>query len=333
MRWSEDFPSIPVAPQTRHRDREQRQAAIQTADLAPARSKSHDRNGNVIPPPNGPSEPNSAHYEYGPFGEVLRATGPMAAANPFRFSTKFQDDETGLLHYGYRYYNPSTGRWNSRDPADEDDQENLYGFVFNAPISSADMLGLYTFKVEPAIDVDVAQFAGAMRSATVAVYGSVKPLQVTESCPCKVLQPEMFSLSVRIYLGKTGTSRGGVWVASSSHDAFKSHEKKHVKIWEHYGKIFEQFERWQKRQKEKGPGCQQKLLERIARCRAKVFDFFDRNAAAHDSLDAAEHSAVKTGWIPAQWVGGPWYKQVEAQIYFVEGKWKKQLDPVKLDCE
>jgi len=39
----------------------------------------------------------------GPFGEVLRATGPMATANPFRFSTKFQDDATGLVYYGYWY--------------------------------------------------------------------------------------------------------------------------------------------------------------------------------------------------------------------------------------
>ena len=39
----------------------------------------------------------------GPFGELLRATGPMAKANPFRFSTKYQDDETDLLYYGYRY--------------------------------------------------------------------------------------------------------------------------------------------------------------------------------------------------------------------------------------
>ena len=58
----------------------------------------------------------SAQYEYGPFGEVLRATGPMAKANPFRFSTKYQDDETDLLYYGYRYYNASTGRWICRDP-------------------------------------------------------------------------------------------------------------------------------------------------------------------------------------------------------------------------
>ena len=48
------------------------------------------------------------HKEYGPFGEVLRATGPMAKANLFRFSTKYQDDETDLLYYGYGYYNAST---------------------------------------------------------------------------------------------------------------------------------------------------------------------------------------------------------------------------------
>jgi RHS repeat-associated protein len=54
-----------------------------------------------------------------PFGEVLRATGPMATTCPFRFSTKYTDDETDLLYYGYRYYNPSTGRWPSRDPINE----------------------------------------------------------------------------------------------------------------------------------------------------------------------------------------------------------------------
>jgi RHS repeat-associated protein len=40
----------------------------------------------------------------------------MAKANPFRFSTKYQDDETDLFYYGYRYYSASTGRWISRDP-------------------------------------------------------------------------------------------------------------------------------------------------------------------------------------------------------------------------
>ncbi len=40
----------------------------------------------------------------------------MAKANPLRFSNKYQDEETDLLYYGYRYYNASTGRWLGRDP-------------------------------------------------------------------------------------------------------------------------------------------------------------------------------------------------------------------------
>ena len=52
----------------------------------------------------------------GPFGEPLAASGTVAAEMPFRFSTKYQDAETGLLYYGYRYYDPVTGRWLSRDP-------------------------------------------------------------------------------------------------------------------------------------------------------------------------------------------------------------------------
>jgi RHS repeat-associated protein len=43
----------------------------------------------------------------------------MAKINPFMFSTKYYDWETGLYYYGYRYYNPSTGRWLSRDPLGE----------------------------------------------------------------------------------------------------------------------------------------------------------------------------------------------------------------------
>jgi len=55
----------------------------------------------------------------GPFAEVLRASGPMAMVSPFRFSTKYQDEETGLLYYGYRYYDAGTGRWTSKDPLND----------------------------------------------------------------------------------------------------------------------------------------------------------------------------------------------------------------------
>jgi RHS repeat-associated protein len=56
-----------------------------------------------------------AQYDQGPFGELLRASGPLARENPFRFSTKYQDDETDLICFGPPCYPASLGRWLSRD--------------------------------------------------------------------------------------------------------------------------------------------------------------------------------------------------------------------------
>jgi RHS repeat-associated protein len=70
-------------------------------------------------------------------------SGSQAAQNPFRFSTKFADDESGLVYYGYRYYNPSMGRWISRDPLEETIVEHLYQFSLNRPTTHIDVVGLY----------------------------------------------------------------------------------------------------------------------------------------------------------------------------------------------
>jgi RHS repeat-associated protein len=67
----------------------------------------------------------------------------MGGANPFRFSTKYQDDETDLLYYGYRYYDAGTGRWLSTDPAGKKGGANLFVFVRNTPTTSVDYLGMY----------------------------------------------------------------------------------------------------------------------------------------------------------------------------------------------
>src|SRR5260370_12465849 len=68
----------------------------------------------------------------------------MAYVNPFRYSTRLQDDISDLVYYGYRHYNPYTGKWLSRDPIEEWGGINLYAHVVNNPISKADCLGLST---------------------------------------------------------------------------------------------------------------------------------------------------------------------------------------------
>ena len=101
----------------------------------------YDGNGNVAGLVSASSGASSAVYEYDPFGEVNRATGQMAGANPLRFSTKYQDRQTDLVYYGYRYYKASTGRWLSRDPILERGGNNLYAMSRNAPISLVDPRG------------------------------------------------------------------------------------------------------------------------------------------------------------------------------------------------
>jgi RHS repeat-associated protein len=114
-------------------------------------------------PTNTPVPAKSRTTPLGPFGEVIRQTGPMAKANPIRFSTKYQDDESDLLYYGYRYYKPSTGTWASRDPKSEIgfrvsfqlDRKILsptardYLFILNSPINFVDYKGLWHICCRP----------------------------------------------------------------------------------------------------------------------------------------------------------------------------------------
>jgi integrase/recombinase XerD len=46
-----------------------------------------------------------------------------------------------VAYYGYRYYDPKTGRWPSRDPIEEEGGLNLYGFVGNDGLGKIDVLG------------------------------------------------------------------------------------------------------------------------------------------------------------------------------------------------
>jgi RHS repeat-associated protein len=117
---------------------------LETGPTIPAQYYCFDGNGNVMALSRATDGTITARYEYAPFGETLVATGPRSSDNPFRFSTKFYDVETGLYYYTHRYYVPPTGRWLSRDPIEESGGIALYGFVNNCPLSRIDRLGLLT---------------------------------------------------------------------------------------------------------------------------------------------------------------------------------------------
>jgi RHS repeat-associated protein len=99
----------------------------------------YDANGNVsdLLTTNGTS---LAHYEFDPYGNATVSSGSLASSNPFRFSTKYTDDETGMCYYGYRYL--WDGRWINRDPLGEKGGVNVYAYVGGDPVNNVDPLGL-----------------------------------------------------------------------------------------------------------------------------------------------------------------------------------------------
>jgi RHS repeat-associated protein len=91
-------------------------------------------------------------YRYSVFGEreifegndedTPRSTS--AIGNPWQYSEKRYDEESGLLAFGLRYYDPKLGRWISQDPAEFEDGPNRYAYVHNNPLILFDRYGLFS---------------------------------------------------------------------------------------------------------------------------------------------------------------------------------------------
>ncbi|MBI5101369.1 MAG: hypothetical protein HZB33_05995 [Nitrospirae bacterium] len=88
-----------------------------------------------------PSQNVVAAYAYDPFGALITKTGTLN--QPYQFSTKEYDPETGLTYYGYRFYNAAAGKWMTRDPLGERGGVNLYKAVGNNPVNFVDPFGLH----------------------------------------------------------------------------------------------------------------------------------------------------------------------------------------------
>lgn len=77
---------------------------------------------------------------------------------------------------GHRYYNPSTGRWLSRDQAEEEEGGlNLYAFVENNPVTEIDPFGLFASGMHKQLTSESFDLSGAA-------------LTLTPKCKAKILK-------------------------------------------------------------------------------------------------------------------------------------------------
>jgi RHS repeat-associated protein len=76
---------------------------------------------------------------YDPWGKVLTDSSP--GFQPFGFAGGLYDKDTGLVHFGAREYDGSTGRWTTKDPSRFEGGVNLYAYSFDDPVNWVDLTG------------------------------------------------------------------------------------------------------------------------------------------------------------------------------------------------
>ena len=124
--------------------------------------------------------------DYDSFGNILSDSNPSLSM-PFGFAGGIFDPHTTLVRFGFRDYDPDTGRWTAKDPilfGGED--TNLYGYVQNDPVNFADpdgehpvlaalLAGAYYLLAGGGLDV-----GNAPTSPTATIYSSTPEIQYCE---------------------------------------------------------------------------------------------------------------------------------------------------------
>lgn len=95
----------------------------------------------------------AASYTYDSFGKPTQSSGTLV--NPFRYTAREFDVETGLYYYRARYYDPNTGRFLSEDPLlrhigkkghPSTSADDAYRYTQNNPVTWWDPSGLIKWK-------------------------------------------------------------------------------------------------------------------------------------------------------------------------------------------
>jgi RHS repeat-associated protein len=76
---------------------------------------------------------------YNAWGKVLSDTSP--GFQPFGFAGGIYDLATGLTHFGARDYDPSVGRWTTKDATRFAGGLNLYAYAYGDPVNFIDLTG------------------------------------------------------------------------------------------------------------------------------------------------------------------------------------------------
>ncbi len=107
-----------------------------------------DQSGNVV-----------SRFDYDPYGRATQTAGTFKPT--FGFANYQGIWTEGLWATKFRFYDPNSGRWLSRDPIGEKGGINFFSYVFNRPINDTDPSGLIVPLLAGAVGAVVGAALGA----------------------------------------------------------------------------------------------------------------------------------------------------------------------------
>jgi len=145
---------------------------------------------------------------YDEFGNVLSDTNP--GFQPFGFAGGLYDQDTRLVQFGARDYDPATGRWMAKDPTlFAGGDTNLYGYVVADPVNLSDATGLSSCdkkKVKKVIDKLAHKITGDSVKIGPVNVSLVKPeMSVGTSVGVKVQGKTVVEVTATATVGVTST--------------------------------------------------------------------------------------------------------------------------------
>jgi len=120
-------------------------------------------------------------YTYDSYGRLTASTGTLT--NPFQYTGREFDQETGIYFYRARYFDPSIGRFISEDPiVFNGSGTNFYAYVWNSPIALFDPLGFV------GIEKPTTQQLGSLAALFPGAYVDYSNRNVVVPMPCADVQ-------------------------------------------------------------------------------------------------------------------------------------------------
>src|SRR5271157_4142774 len=83
-------------------------------------------------------------YTFDSFGKLTASTGTLT--NPYQYTGREFDPETGIYNYRARYFDQNVGRFLSEDPMGFKAGANFYRYVKNRPVNLNDPSGFYSMQ-------------------------------------------------------------------------------------------------------------------------------------------------------------------------------------------